>query len=268
MGEVTADSIALTVTSPPYWKGINYDTHINNDNEADYRKGDYSGFGKTLDDYFDNLRKSFKEVNRVTMPGGFCAVVIGTTIADKKHIPLPMMFTTMMLDIGWEFHQDIIWNKVTGGVKRAGVFIQHPRMGYFYPNIMTEYIFIFRKPGEIRRGIEQEVSIDSLFTKDIANNVWHIAPVPPKTINHPCPYPREIVRRLVLLYSQEGDEILDPFVGSGQTGIIARQYARSFVGYDTIKEYIEMTEKTIKNPPPPRPHNLIPKMEKIEIGNT
>ena len=262
------ESVALTVTSPPYWKGINYETHLNDNEGEDYRKGDYVGFGKTLDDYFDNLKKSFKEVNRVTMPGGFCAVVIGTTIADKKHIPLPMMFTSMMLDMDWDFHQDIIWNKVTGGVKRAGVFIQHPRMGYFYPNIMTEYILIFRKPGEIRRGLEQEIGIDSLFTKDIANNVWHIAPVPPKHIDHPCPYPEEIARRLILLYSQKGDTVLDNFMGSGQTALPALRHGRRFIGYEIEQKYVDLAFARIENPPPQRPHNLIPKMEKIEIGNT
>ena len=106
-----------------------------------------------------------------------------------------MMITERLLrDIGWEFHQDIIWNKVTGGVKRAGLFIQRPQAGYYYPNIMTEYILVFRKPGEFRRGKKQALDIDDLFKRDIANNIWHIAPIPPRTIDHPCPFPEELVR--------------------------------------------------------------------------
>ena len=109
-----------------------------------------------------------------------------------------MLVTERMLDIGWDFHQDIVWNKVTGGVKRAGVFIQKPRYGYYYPNIMTEYILVFRKPGVVRRSTKEALDIDDLFTRDIANNVWHIAPVPPNSIDHPCPFPEELVRRLIL----------------------------------------------------------------------
>ena len=69
---------------------------------------------------------------------------------------------------------------------------------------MTEYILIFRKTGEPRRDKKQALDIDDLFKRDIANNIWHIAPIPPKQIDHPCPFPEELARRLVLLYSQEG----------------------------------------------------------------
>ena len=63
-----------------------------------------------------------------------------------------MMVTRRMPDVGRECHQDIIWNRVTGGVKRAGMFIQRPRPGYCYPDIMKECIRSFRKPGAARRG--------------------------------------------------------------------------------------------------------------------
>ena len=268
MNECDSESIALTVTSPPYFKSINYNTHTDSKNNENYRKGDYATYGDTLDDYFTNLKKSFMEVIRVTIDGGFCAVVMGTVLVEKKHIPLPAFFTTLMLDIGWDFHQNIVWNKITGGVKRAGVFIQHPYQGYYYPNIMHEDILIFRKPGEIRRGKKQELQIDSLFTRDIANSIWHVAPVPPKSISHPCPFPDEIVRRLILLYSQKDDAVLDPFVGSGQTALAALRLDRHFVGYDTISEYIELSKGRIANPPPLREHNLIPKIEKLKNGNS
>ncbi len=91
---------------------------------------------------------SFKEVLRVTKPGGFCAIVIGTVLLNGRHYPVPFDLIARLSRSGWEFHQDIVWHKCTAGVKRAGVTIQKPYPGYYYPNIMTEYILIFRKPGD------------------------------------------------------------------------------------------------------------------------
>lgn len=265
MSSWTEKSIALTVTSPPYWNAIDYDIHAKKGQNAWHRKRDYCSFGDTFDDYLDNIGAVFSNVMSVTLEGGFCAIVVGTILHNRKHIPAPMLITERMLEIGWEFHQDIIWNKVTGGVKRAGTYIQHQKAGYFYPNIMTEYILVFRKPGEMRRGSEQALEIDTLFTRDIANNIWHIAPVPPGHIDHPCPYPEELVRRLVVLYSDPKEYVLDPFLGSGQTALVAYKEDRYFVGFDIEQTYIDLTKERIANPSPPRANNLIPKYEKLAI---
>ena len=140
-------SIPLTVTSPPYWNAIDYDIHAQNDNSKWHREREYRAFGATFEQYLDSIAEAFREVLRVTVEGGFCAIIVGTILHKRKHYPAPMLITERMLGLGWEFHQDIVWNKVTGGVKRAGVFIQKPRAGYYYPNIMTEYILVFRKPA-------------------------------------------------------------------------------------------------------------------------
>ncbi len=264
MPQCADNSIALTITSPPYWNAIDYDIHAEQGKDAWHRERAYCGFGDSFETYIENIGTVFTEVLRATMAGGFCAVVVGTILYKKKHYPAPMMITAKMQNSGWEFHQDIIWNKVTGGVKRAGSFIQRPRAGYYYPNIMTEYVLIFRKPGAYRRGAAAALPIDDLFTRDIANNVWHIAPVPPGQIDHPCPYPQELVRRLVVLYSEPGDEILDPFLGSGQTALVALAQNRRCVGYDIEARYLDMAAAQIQNPPAPRKFNLIAKFEKIK----
>ena len=263
MPQVADDSIALTVTSPPYWNSIDYDIHAESGDDAWHRERNYTAFGETVEDYIKNIGKVFKEVYRVTAEGGFCSIVVGTVLYKGKHYPIPMLITQKMAALGWEFHQDIIWNKVTGGVKRAGSFIQHPRAGYYYPNIMTEYILVFRKPGETRRGKVKTLDIDALFKRDIANNIWHIAPVPPRTIEHPCPYPEELARRLILLYSDEGDEVLDPFIGSGQTAIAALRQNRRVVGFDVEQSYLRLAEQRTLSPPKPRRYNLIVNFEKI-----
>ena len=255
--------VALTVTSPPYWNAIDYDIHARRGRAAWHRERAYRAFGETFEAYLANIAKVFEEVLRATAEGGFCAIVVGTILHKGRHYPTPMLITERMIRLGWEFHQDIVWNKVTGGVKRAGVFIQHRKSGYYYPNIMTEYVLIFRKPGEPRRGRKETLGIDELFTRDIANNVWHIAPVPPNTIDHPCTFPEELARRLILLYSDEGDEVLDPFLGSGQTALAALKNGRACVGYDVEEDYLRLAETRILSPPPSREFNLIPRFERL-----
>lgn len=263
MQQCADDSIALTVTSPPYWNAIDYDIHASQGDAAWHRKREYVQFGKTINEYLARIGGVFSEVLRVTVPGGFCGIVIGTVLYQRRHFPVPMLVTSEMTGMGWEFHQDIIWNKVTAGVRRAGTFIQHRKPGYYYPNIMTEYVLVFRKPGEPIRGPQPTMEIDDLFTRDIANNIWHIAPVPPRMIDHPCPFPEEIARRLILLYSNHGDTVLDPFLGSGQTAVAAERAGRRCVGYDIERRYVDLARRRVSDLPPIRPFNLVPRVEKV-----
>ena len=261
MTKCAKESVSLTITSPPYWNAIDYDIHAKNGDQVWHRDREYSVFGYTFTDYMKNLETVFQNVLHATIPGGYCAIVIGTLLFERKHLPIPMLITNRLSASGWEFHQDIIWNKVTGGVKRAGTFIQHPRSGYFYPNIMTEYILVFRKPGNFRRRISKEIKNDPLFEMEISNNVWHVAPVPPNQIDHPCPYPEEIVRRLLLLYSRTGENILDPFLGSGQTALVAIKQKRKCIGFDIEKSYIKLAKSRIENSQSSRTYNLLLKCD-------
>lgn len=272
MAEIFSESVALTVTSPPYWNAIDYDVHTEGDSNEWYRTRRYNEGFDDYAEYLDLMARIFSEVFRVTKPGGFCAIVIGTVLLEGKHIPAPFDLTHRLMAAGWEFHQDIIWHKTTAGVKRAGSAIQKPYPGYFYPNIMTEYILLFRKPGEkiYRRANgsreESRFPINDVFKMDIANNIWHIAPVPPHTIEHPCPYPEEIPYRLISLYSYRGDTVLDPFVGSGQTTKVAAALGRRAVGYDTRQQYIDYAQSRLEEPLHLREGQLIAKFEKVSLG--
>ncbi len=271
MPELDENSVSLTVTSPPYWNAIDYDIHAL-DKTRYYRTRTYDNGYRDYIDYLDWIERVFGEVLRVTKPGGFCAIVIGTLLLEGKHYPVPFDVTTRLIRIGWEFHQDIIWHKTTAGVKRAGVTIQKPYPGYYYPNIMTEYILIFRKSGSpIYQGRSEEEKeaarypINRLFTMDIANNIWHIAPVPPDYLDHPCPFPEEIPYRLITMYSYPNELVLDPFAGSGQTLKVAYWLKRHYVGYEIIPKYVELARQRINEPLSIRPKQLIAVFEKIDL---
>ncbi len=271
MKEVRDDSVALTVTSPPYWNAIDYDIHAS-DKRQDYRTRRYANGYSNYDDYLDWLIHIFGEIYRATKPGGICAVVIGTVLLDGDLYPVPFDFVSRMTKNRWLFYQDFIWHKCTAGVKRAGVSIQKPYPGYFYPNIMNEYILLFRKAGPkiYEKRLEEEKKqarypINRLFTLDIANNIWHIAPVPPDVIDHPAPFPEEIPYRLISLYSYPDDLVLDPFLGSGQTTKVANHLGRHAIGYEIIPKYAQLARQRLKEPLFIRRQQLTAVFEKINI---
>jgi len=271
MPELSDNRVSLTVTSPPYWNAIDYDIHAS-DKSQHYRTRAYANGYTEYSNYLDWIEKVFIEVLRVTKPGGFCGIVIGTVLLGGKHYPVPFDVTARLVQEGWEFHQDILWHKTTAGVKRAGVTIQKPYPGYFYPNIMTEYILVFRKPGPAiykDRSSEQKEGarypINRLFTMDIANNVWHIAPVPPGYLEHPCPFPEEIPYRLIGMYSYPDELVLDPFAGSGQTPKVAAWLKRRYVGYEIIAKYADLARQRIAEPLSIRPKQLIALFDKVGL---
>ena len=273
MSELPDDTVSLSVTSPPYWNAIDYDLHASNKGQF-YRTRAYSEGYAGYEQYLDWLERIFKEVLRVTKPGGFSAIVIGTVLMEGKHYPVPFDLVARLTKTGWDFHQDIIWHKCTAGVKRAGVIIQKPSPGYYYPNIMTEYILVFRKPGpaiykgrSAAQASEAKIPINRLFTMDIANNIWHIAPVPPDLLDHPCPYPEEIPHRLISLYSYPGELVLDPFNGSGQTTKVAKWMGREYVGYEIIEKYVSLAMKRMKEPLSIRPEQLVAVFDKVGVDD-
>lgn len=272
MPEIESESVALTVTSPPYWNAIDYDIHAG-DKERYYRTRTYSNGFTGYQEYLHWLEGIFSEVQRVTKPGGFCAIVIGTLLFEGRLYPVPFDLTSRLSSLGWLFHQDIVWHKCTAGVKRAGVSIQKPFPGYYYPNIMNEYIMVFRKPGpkiyESRSTDEKtdaQYMIDSLYTKETANNIWHIAPIPPGYIDHPAPFPEEIPHRLITLYSYPNEIVLDPFAGSGQTLKVAKALNRNFIGFENIPAYVDLANQRLNQPLSLRTEQLVAVFDKIKPG--
>lgn len=264
------DGIDLTVTSPPYIDAIDYDQHADSGFSEDFRETDTTD--REVEAYFDSMRGIFESLLDATSDGGYCAVVIGgVKTNDGEWYPLPHRFATMMHDLGWNFHETIAWNKVTGGSSRFGVTIQHPYPGYYYPNQQHEEIQVWWK-GEITREKNDDSLLDvttDFMKKEVANNVWHIAPVPPGQYDHPCPFPEELAYRLTSLYTSVGDTVADPFMGSGTTGKVAFNLDRDAVGMEIQEEYIEQATDRIKNEDFDRREQLIPNFDKqqaISLG--
>jgi DNA modification methylase len=237
---ISPDSVQLTITSPPYRNAIDYEMH------ASGNGGYYRGRSRIeTNDYVDEMVEIFNEVYRVTTDGGYCCIVIANELTNGTILPLPhIVLSQLVRPFGqWNLHEEIIWHKVTGGTNRYGSFVINPYPKYYRANIMHEFILVLRK-GNVKSGRTQRdetlPATHEEWTKEIANSIWHIAPVPPGYIAHPCPFPEEIPYRLMKLYSYEGDTILDPFNGSGQTTKVASHFNRRYIGIEIVNEYIQL----------------------------
>jgi modification methylase len=250
LSTLPSDSIQLTITSPPYGNAIDYDMHASGSDRY------YRGVTKiNTRDYLDELEEVFNDkVFRVSKEGSYCCIVIGNEVINGTLQPLPhMLLSKLVKPFGnWNLHEEIIWHKVTGGTNRYGSFVINPYPKYYRANIMHEFILVLRK-GDAKSGRTQREEMlpatHEEWTKEIANSVWHIPPVPPGFIRHPCPFPEEIPYRLMKLYSYEGDTVIDPFNGSGQTTKVAFHFQRHYIGIDILRDYVRLARCRLVNEP-------------------
>ena len=110
-----------------------------------------------------------------------------------------------------------------------------------------EYILVFSKGSFNRVKGEKENSISRDQFLEYTKSVWTFPAERAKAVGHPAPFPVELPRRLIELYTFKGDVVLDPFCGGGSTCLAAILTGRSYVGYEIKKQYVELAEKRIKN---------------------
>ena len=256
---VRPNSVALTITSPPYRNAINYSKHVENQKRS--KNSRFRGdVGISTEAYLEEMEKIFNEVLKVTIPGGFCCIVIGDEVANGKLVPLPSLLISRLVkeedvENGWHLRDMIIWNKVTAGRNgsgnRFGIFVQENFPTYYRANIMHEYIIVLVK-GNQRRMLDkkntEQIPLNRAMKRQVSLSIWDITPVPPRQINHPAVFPEQIPWRLIKLFSKKGDTVLDPMNGSGQTTKVAKQLDRKFIGFDLRKPYVELAKKRLDEP--------------------
>lgn len=240
--------VALIVTSPPYHNAINYEVH-----EADSSQNYRARTGIVYEtEYLPLMARVWDSCWTMLKPGGYLAINAGTVLDGGCHYPLPQ--DLIASEIGksgkWEFIRSISWFKVTAGVKRAGSVIQHPFPDYWSYNIMTEHIQILRKPGG-------SSTLNKTVPEEYWEPVWDLAPVPPRQIDHPAPFPEEIPHRLIRMLTEEGEWVMDPFNGAGATTKAAYDLGRKSVGFDISPKYVSIAKERITGPSAVRSRQLI-----------
>jgi site-specific DNA-methyltransferase (adenine-specific) len=151
-----------------------------------------------------------------------------------------------MLDLGFLMRGEIIWNKAGGGSPSTAwgswLSAKNPTL-----RDQHEYILVFSKDTFTRQnpfGRKSTISREEFL--EFTKSVWTFPAVSAKEIGHPAPFPVELPYRLIQLYTFEGEVVLDPFMGSGQTAIAAIKSKRFYVGYEIVPEYVELAQKRIK----------------------
>ena len=226
MNELPDNSIHLVITSPPYNVGKDYDQDL------------------SLEEYLHMLKKVFTEVRRVLVTGGRVCINVAN-LGRKPYIPLHSHIIQIMSELGFFMRGEIIWDKSSSaGTSTAWGSWQSAKN----PTLrdIHEYILIFSKDNYSREKDKKKDSITRDDFMQLTKSIWNFKAASARGIGHPAPFPEELPRRLIELYSFESDVILDPFMGSGQTAMAAIKTKRNYVGYDIEKKYCELAEKRIK----------------------
>jgi DNA modification methylase len=246
--QADAASVQLTVTSPPYYAYKDYGADPQN----------IENF-KSYPEYCEYLRLWMKELYRVTDEDGRVCIVV-----DDKHTNLKTegmninrathaRFIMWAEEAGFEYKDLIIWAKARAGHASGGSGLMLGSYPY-PPNIPCvnwfEYILIFRKPGASRASrvsskAKENSKLNFSEFKWASESIWKVPPE--KNSKHPAPYPKEIPRRLIRLFSFHGDVVLDPFMGSCTTGLVALQEGRQFIGFEINPDFIKMSKARVSH---------------------
>jgi site-specific DNA-methyltransferase (adenine-specific) len=242
MSAVTSNSVALVVTSPPYFAGKAY--------EEDLGKGHIPA---SYLDYLGMLRDVFAECTRVLEPGGRIAVNVAN-LGRRPYRSLAGDVTTILQDdLGLLLRGEVLWIKADGASSSTawGSF-----MSASNPVLrdLTERIVIASKgrfnraPSRAKReaaGLPFENTISKQEFMNWTLDVWRIQPESARRVGHPAPFPVEVPARCIELFTYRDDVVLDPFMGSGSTAVAAVRTDRRFVGYDTDPAYVTLAEKRV-----------------------
>ncbi|MFC1903754.1 DNA methyltransferase [Chloroflexota bacterium] len=227
MNDLVDGEVDLIVTSPPYWdlKNYNIRTQI--------------GYSESYDTYLSRINRVWQECYRVLNDKGTFWLNINTKV-DKKAIRMIQYdFVKQCTDIGFRLWDIVIWHKSVSGPAPA--------------NNLTdkfEYVLIFSKKPDfyINKDYEEnrcDYKIESLNTM---GNVWNINRLwgsIGKGMPHPAMYPDELIERILNFGTVEGDLVLDPFLGSGTTLIVAKKLLRSCIGYEINSDYFAILKKRL-----------------------
>ncbi|MBK7099307.1 MAG: HEAT repeat domain-containing protein [Sphingobacteriales bacterium] len=235
------ESIHLTFTSPPYYNARDYSIY------PSYKA------------YLEFLADVFREVHRITKEGRFLIVNTSPIIIPRisrshssKRYPIPFDIHPYLMEMGWEFIDDIVWMKPEASVKnRIGGFQQHRKPLSYKPNSVTEYLMVYRKSTEklldwnIRQYNCQTVQDSKVLEGYETTNVWKIDPCFDKV--HSAVFPVELCKRVIQYYSYKGDLVFDPFGGSGTMGKTAKSLGRYFFLTEKDEKYFDYMKSKKSN---------------------
>ncbi|HVR78414.1 MAG TPA: site-specific DNA-methyltransferase [Acidimicrobiia bacterium] len=233
MPELNDNSVALVVTSPPYFAGKEYEAEVG----SGHVPASYA-------DYLKMLEEVFAECVDKLEPGGRIAVNVAN-LGRRPYRALSADVIQIFERLRLLLRGEIIWVKARGasGSTAWGTF-QRPANPVLRD--LTERVIVASKGRfdralsareRAKKGHPHEASIWREEFMDATTDVWEIPPESANRVGHPAPFPVALPKRLIELYTYRSDLVLDPFIGSGTAAIAALQTGRHFAGYEIESEY-------------------------------
>jgi site-specific DNA-methyltransferase (adenine-specific) len=242
MAAVADASVALVVTSPPYFAGKRYEEELERD-----------GVPSSYLEYLQMLTDVFADCVRVLEPGGRIAVNVAN-LGRKPYRSLSAdVIRILEHDLGLLLRGELIWQKGEGasGSCAWGSF---RRAANPVLRDVTERVVVASKGRFDRARTPKQRKAEGLpyestvLTEDFTSltlDLWSIPPESAQRVGHPAPFPVELPEQLIRLYTYADDLVLDPFMGSGSTLVAAARLGRRYVGYDLDPTYVDIARRRV-----------------------
>lgn len=242
MKELKDKSVDLMVTSPPYNININYGNKWENGKLISSKGKKYKD-NLEEEKYREMIQNCINETKRVLKDNGQIWFNIKNRY-DKGNMIPPFWILDYFHDM--YLKNIIIWNFDWGGSTSKRFCSRY------------EYVFFFTKSKDDYKFNLDDVKIPALnyrpdrYRSQLKNpsDVWRISLVSgnsPERTEHPAQYPEELIERIIKTGSNSNDLILDPFMGSGTTAVVAKNLGRNYVGYETEIEFIKIANKRLRD---------------------
>ena len=245
--DLEPESVHLVLTSPPYWTLKEYA-----DSEGQL------GHVAEYEEFLGELDRVWKRCYDALVPGGRLICVVGDVCLSRRKnngrhtvVPLHASVQEHCRTIGFDNLAPIIWHKIAHAVhevENGSGFLEKP----YEPNAVIkndiEFILMQRKPGGYRQPSLATRVLSVISTENYQKwfqQIW-TGLTGASTRKHPAPYPLELAKRLIQMFSFVGDLVFDPFLGTGTTTIGAIQTGRNSIGCEIDQEYFRYAERQIK----------------------
>ena len=223
------NSIDLMITSPPYNLDIKYNSH---DDKMSYQS------------YLEFTKEWLSKCYKLAMDDGrFCLnIPLDKNKGGQQSVCADI--TTIAKDVGWQYHSTIIWNE--GNISRRTAWGSWLSASAPYVIAPVEVILILYKKywKKLHYG-KSDIAKQEFM--DWTSGVWAFNGESKKRIGHPAPFPMELPKRCIKLFSYTSDTILDPFLGSGSTLLACTDTKRKGIGVEIDKNYCELAKGRILN---------------------
>ncbi|HLG68128.1 MAG TPA: site-specific DNA-methyltransferase [Acidimicrobiales bacterium] len=242
MAEVPDGSVALVVTSPPYFAGKAYEEEL-----------DREGIPTSYLEYLRLLEDVFAECVRKLEPGGRIAVNVAN-LGRKPYRSLSAdVIRILQDDLGLLLRGELIWQKGEGasGSCAWGSFrsAANPVLRDITERVVVASKGRFDRARSLREREAAGLPFEStLMTEDfmaLTLDLWNIPPESARRVGHPAPFPVELPEQLIRLYTFRDDLVLDPFMGSGSALVAAARLHRRYVGYDLDPAYVDIARRRV-----------------------